>query len=124
MEYFGSTDPTIGIQERSQQCKDLHVHVHVHVTQEKVSLNDRLVNMNCLSLLIQQNSRHDRIEGHGLGRGYSHIKAYLNSLHSHIKGNSVLKACWANTLRYASENTICMYRGIYFIISCSREFLS
>ena len=32
------------------------------------------------------------IRGHGVGGACSHIKAFG----SHIKGNSVLKACWAD----------------------------
>ena len=35
------------------------------------------------------------IGGHGVGGAYSHIKGFGLS-HSHIKGNSVLKACWAD----------------------------
>ena len=35
------------------------------------------------------------IGGHGMGGAYSHIKAF-GLFPFHIKGNSVLKACWAD----------------------------
>ena len=30
----------------------------------------------------------------------------IEYLHSHIKGNSVLKACWADMPKYTRENTV------------------
>ena len=46
-----------------------------------------------ISVLPRQNLRHDN--GHSLGGDCGHIKAYGLD-YSHIKGNSKLKACWAD----------------------------
>ena len=52
---------------------------------------------------------HDMTGGHGLGGACGHIKACGFDPCSHIKGNSVLKACWADVL-YIQCTCTCMVR--------------
>jgi hypothetical protein len=49
------------------------------------------------------------IGGHGMGGACSHIKA-LGYPHSHMKGNSILKACWADML---VKNIVKVFPQIY-----------